>query len=135
MERIKTLFQKFFDSYYENLFIASIGPFLILISFSFPVGSAIRYGLVLLSFGLSCCYAFRVRVRYGKETHKQSYPFVSFVSLALLLIFLLTRVVYYFILIAAGIVFLFDLVRCYIMEKRMTAEEKDDDDLGHFKKP
>lgn len=70
MSRIKTLFQKFFDSYHENPFIAAIAPLLILISFSFPVGSIIRYILVALAFGLFCGQSFRVRERYGEETQK-----------------------------------------------------------------
>lgn len=134
MSRIKTLFQSFFDAYRGNPFIAAIAPLLLLISFSFPVGSAIRYVLVALAFGLYCCCSFRVRERYGEETQKNCYPFVSFIPLVLLLTFLLSGAVYYFILIAAGIVFLYDLARVYIMEKRMTKEDEDDDP-GSFNKP
>ncbi|WP_050699433.1 hypothetical protein [Anaeromassilibacillus senegalensis] len=134
MSYLKMLFQKFFDYYHGNPFIAAIAPLLILISFSFPVGSIIRYVLVALAFGLFCGQSFRVRERYGEETQKKCYPFVSFIPLVLLLAFLLTGAVYYFILIAAGIVFLYDIARVYVMEKRITKEDEDDDP-GSFEKP
>lgn len=134
MNHIKTFFNKLLNAYYKSPFAASISSFLVLVSFSFPVGSVIRYVLVFLAFGLFCGQSFRVRERYREETQKNCYSFVSFIPLALLLIFLLSGAVYYLILIAAGVVFLYDGVRMYIMQKRMTVDE-DDNDLGGLTKP
>ncbi|WP_195985012.1 hypothetical protein [Clostridium sp. D33t1_170424_F3] len=134
MSRIRTFYQVLGDSYYENPFTVSIGPFLILISFSFPVGSVIWYILILLAFGLSCCQSFRIRRKYGREMQKSGYSFVSFLPLILILAYLLTGAAHYFIMIAAGLVFLYDVARIYIMDKKMTKEEGNDDP-GGFKKP